>query len=263
MLKTSHLFRVQTWHAYLRSYTHRSAEHKFIVFAQGRTGSWLLRDLVNCHPDIHADKEVLELPVSYPFKALEGLSSKHIRKKTVYGCHLQIKQIRDVQGQDVGSFLTKLHESGWKIIYLRRENYLRQSVSSMVAVQRRLWKSRQSLTADQTPRSNIDQSNNKFTLDCDRLLEWLRQREVNRTQEISALASLPFLELVYERDLRCSDQHQSTAQRIFEYLDLKPATVTSSLKRLGADKITDQIENYDEVKDMLDATGHSHFLHEI
>ena len=74
----------------------------------------------------------------------------------------------------------------------------------------------------------------------------MRQREVNRTQEISALASLPFLELVYEGDLRCSDQHQSTAQRIFEYLDLKPVTVTSSLKRLGADEITDQIENYDE-----------------
>lgn len=253
-MKTPFGFRLQTWHAYLRSFTHSYADNRFIVFAQGRTGSWLLRDLLNCHPLIQADKEVLQYPVMSPYRVMQGHGSKY--PHNVYGCHIQIKQIRDVQGQDADSFLKNLHQAGWKIIYLRRDNYLRQSVSSMLAVQRRLWKSRQDLNADQT-------ENTRQSLDCDVLLEWLHQRDRNQKQEESALEKLPFLELVYERDLRSAEHHQRTAHKIFEYLGLESVTVGSTLKRLGSDNLAEQIQNYDEVAAMLESNGYAHFLNDV
>jgi len=253
-MKTPLRFRLQTWHAYFRLFTNSCADNRFIVFAQGRTGSWLLRDLLNCHQSIQADKEVLQYPVVSPNRVLQGLSSKSAGD--VYGCHIQIKQIRDTQGLSVEPFLTNLHQTGWKIIYLRRENYLRQSVSSMLAVQRRVWKSRQDVSLGQT-------ENTLHSIDCDALLEWLHERDRNQKQEALALQKLPYLELVYERDLRCAEQHQTTAEKIFEYLGLEPVMVSSSLKRLGTDNLAEQIQNYDEMVAMLKSNGYAHFLHDV
>jgi LPS sulfotransferase NodH len=255
MLTEKQQFRIQTWNAYLQSFIRCRSDQKFMVFAQGRTGSWLLRDLLNSHPRVHADKEVLQWPIQFPKRALLGLSSSYNTR--VYGCHVQIKQIRDVQGKNVAEFLSYLHQQDWKIIYLRRNNYLRQSVSSMLAVQRRLWKS------SQTEHLNSDGVEHKYTLDCSALLRWLNKRQIYRKQEQLALSGLPFLELVYEHDLRGCDQHQKTAERIFDYLGLDSVTVKSSLKRLGSNNLVEQIENYEEVVAMLESSQQMHFLDQI
>lgn len=257
-------FKIQSWLAYLTSFAPVCARSKFIVFAQGRTGSWLLRDLLNCHPCIHSDKEVLQWQVKSPYRVLTGLSRQH--RKSVYGCHVQIKQLRDIQGVDAKAFLSDLHQSGWKIIYLRRENFLRQSVSSMIAVERQLWKTRNVSGAGQASSNHTGFSSRiegKVSIETSALLEWLRQRDVNREQEVLALSGVPFLELVYEYNLRRHEQHHDTAQRVFEYLGLKPATVNTSLKRLGSNDLADQIENYEEVEAMLQATDYRHFLNKI
>ena len=243
-------FRYQTGLAYARGLLLPPSSQKFVVFAQGRTGSWLLHDLLNHHPQIEMDKEVLQYPVYASLPLVTGHACG--RCANIYGCHIQIRHLRDTQGVNPQQFLRDLHERQWQIIYLRRENYLRQSISSMVAVQRRIWKSSSTQT---NPKQKVH-------IDCTELQSWLRQRQQNRIDELEALNGLPHMEIVYESDLLHSEKHQSTLNRIFEMFNVSPIPAKSQWRRLGSDNLTDIIQNYDEVAAIVEQTEFGAMLYD-
>lgn len=45
---------------------HPDPPRKFVIFAQGRSGSTLLTSTLDSHPDIHCDDEILIVPRAFP-----------------------------------------------------------------------------------------------------------------------------------------------------------------------------------------------------
>lgn len=98
-------------------------EKKFVIFGRGRSGSTLLVELLDSHPQIHCDNEILHDRVLFPRLYIDSCASRY--QSQVYGFKFLSYQIKDVQRiSQPKKFLLQLYQSGYKIIYLRRENLL-------------------------------------------------------------------------------------------------------------------------------------------
>lgn len=221
---------------------------RFVLFAQGRTGTWLLYHLLNQHPQIRAEKEILRLPVMAPLRYLDSRS--RLRRSDVYGCHVQIAQLLAVQQVDPERFLTRLHERGWRIIYLRRRDWLRQSISTMIAGQRQEWFSYRERSL----------ANERFHIEPDELLDWLDRRAEHTRREGEILASLPHLALTYEDDLLHESAHGRTLARVWRFLGVPRSPVAVSTRRMSPGDLGEIVRNYDEVVAAVAASRFAHFV---
>lgn len=110
---------------------------KFVLFAQGRTGSDLLNSLINSHPAIYCDEEILNHKVLFPMTFVKGKYA--LSPRNVYGFKLKIYHVTDSQNIDNPKhFMSDLYQRGWKMIYLYRRNILRQVISGFVAQKKQI-----------------------------------------------------------------------------------------------------------------------------
>lgn len=222
---------------------------KFVIFAQDRTGSTLLVDLLNS-PQICCDGEILKERRRFFLRSFLAAKSVRLRRIEIYGFSVKIKQLKDTQKvNDIRSFLIDLHEKGWKIIYLKRENFLRQAVSRLVADHRGY---RRYLS--DPPEQLV------IRIDCQELLRRIKKIEFLRREEEKALSGLPYLELVYEDHLLKPECHQPTLDRIFEYFGIASVPVKTDLVKITPEKFVDFIENYDEFMKIVKDAGYARFL---
>lgn len=222
---------------------------KFVIFAQARTGSTLLGDLLRSHPEIYCDGELFpDGTLLFPYRYIIGRAAK--RKQQIYGYQLKIDQFELIQRIDAPTFLSKLHQEGWKILYLQRTNILRQAISELVARSRNKWEDR----------SKNPLKNQKIKIDNQQLLRLLEWRENMLQQERQALAGVSYLPLTYENDLLNSDKHQQTLNKVFNYLGVASAPVQTRFQRTTSDQISDFIENYHEIADLIAQTDYDRFL---
>lgn len=224
--------------------------NKFVIFTQGRTGSELLCDLINTHPDIHCDTEILrKIRVLFPLQYVYGRAAR-IQQNT-YGFKVKPYQLTDDQKIDPHTFLTQLYNQQWKIIYLKRLNVLRQSLSMLIAIKRKnVWHLKSSQTVD-SKKVNIDP--NKLIQEIERHLKYL-----NLEKDI--LTDLPHLSLVYEADLLNRENHQKTLDGIFDYLGIDSVTVKTNFKKTIALPLSNYIENYEEIVHRIHQTPYAKFL---
>jgi hypothetical protein len=208
----------------------------FVIFAQGRTGTWLLRDLLNSHPKVQCDKEILQQRVLLPMRCVKG----HVRcsARTVYGFHVQINQLLSTQPCDPYDFMHALDNQGWHILYLKRNDIVRQSLSTMIAHQRQEWVTTQANPLD----------GQRFTIDPQALLDWLRRRVEHQALEAYILKNLDHLCLDYETHLQDSAVHQQTMDRVFEYLRLETMPVSTVIQKIMPQDLREVIANYDVVE---------------
>lgn len=229
---------------------------RFIVFAHFRSGSGLLCDLLNLHPEIHCDYEIL-----YPFLAsrmkprffplfLQGLVAR--TDAGAYGCNIKLDQLERVH-PDPRRFMEERHREGWKIIYLRRVDILRAALSNFIASRHQ----RYSL-----PKEHAAAPVAKTHIECDELLNLLHWYQRIAEEEAEVLAALPHLALIYEQDLLAAPRHQATLDRVFDYLGLRGAPVESKSARTGSDRLADSIENYRAVVEFVGRTPYARFLNE-
>jgi len=230
-------------------------DNKFIIFSQFRTGSHLLTNLLNCHPNVFCAGEIflnnlVRKKLFFPMLYIKG---KMVRfEKHVYGFQLKSYHINKLHFIfDRKEFLTTLHKNGWKIIHLQRRNLLRQTISGMVARQRQQWN-----TTKEKPFLK-----SKFLIDSKKLIKGIQNRENLKLQEKEMLVQLPYcLEVIYEDELLNSEQHQKTADRVFEYLGVDSVPVKTTLIKASSDKLSDMIENYEEVSSVISKTKYAKFL---
>ena len=71
---------------------------------------------------------------------------------------------------------------------------------------------------------------------------------------------IPYITIVYEEDLLPGDKQQKTMDRIFDYLDLPSVSVRTNLVRTTSDNMSDFIENYEEVVNIISQTKYAEFL---
>lgn len=231
---------------------------KFIIFAQGRTGSSLLRNLLNSHPGVHCDKELLgrrRLIFVKSFLTFRRL----FFKKCAYGFKVKIYQLTDVQKiRNPRQIMIDLHKKGWNIIYLRRKNLLHHAVSNIVAKHRKKENPSGKAYAHRIEDGPIELK--KIHVNCDELIQRMRAREIFCAQENLILDGLPHMRFVYEDHLLKSEDHQSTASRIFDHLGLPVSPVAARLVKIVPERLADIIDNFDEIVKTINKTKYAKFL---
>ena len=227
----------------------RPDPRKFVLFAQGRTGSTLLGELLGSHPQVVYADEILRARVRSTRLWVEGRRRRHPGK--VFGFHVKIYQLTDVQGvRDPGRWLAGMHRHGWAVVALRRRNLLRHVLSNMA------------IAASGTVHDRGGSTRaGGLTVDPAELVHWIGVREGVGAAERRALAGVPHVALTYEDDLQDSDGWAAATGRVFAHLGLEPAPVTSSLRRTLPGPLEELIANYDEVASALRGTPYEQFLH--
>jgi len=209
----------------------------------------LLADLLNCSPEIHCDGEILTRRVLWPHWYVKARAMRFPGK--VYGFKLMSHHLRR-QRVALRDFLLAHHRQGGRTIYLSRYNILRQAISGLLAGQTGLWRSDpQTLDARRTGKSRID---------CQDLLRTIRWIEAQRAKEQQALDGLPFVTVVYEKHLLDPDARQRSLDQLFGYLGVRPVPVRTSLVRVSTDRLSDLVENFDEVARAVSIGGYARFL---
>lgn len=222
-----------------------------MILLQGRSGSQLLASMLNNHPAIHCDGELLSPKYVHKLQSV----TRYLRGRTlchqepVFGfrlkwMHLLCHRVKPEQ------YLNKMIGSGWQFIYSRRRNLLQQTLSFMIASRRGRWR-------DQTANPL---SNRKFHIDCEQLLQNLEKQERWRLQEKAFLKAVPHLDIVYEDDLLLTKKHQSTLDRILAFLQLSSIPAQTDLVKTGSKNLADDIDNYDEVVGTISRTKYATYL---
>jgi len=223
-------------------------ERRFVIFAQGRSGSTLLTDILNSHPRIYCADEILTWPHRYPLAWANACSIGH--RGDTYGFKVKIYQLTQAQRMDdPGVFLRRLHDDGWQLIHLQRHNILRQALSAMVAAQRDMY---HLAAGAQGPQA--------VKIDVDDLLWRTEERARFLAAEDSAMGGIPHLKLSYESDLLQPEAQQHTGARVFEWLGLEPAAITVRLRKIVPEDLNKVVVNYDEAERAIRASPFAELL---
>ena len=244
--------RAREMHAYARLLikTSDAPAVKFVIFAQGRTGSELLRSLINSSPEIHCEDEILYHKVFNPQAYIRGRLA--LSKAKAYGFKVKIYQLSKDQGmREPGQFVHNLHEQGWKIIYLKRRNILRQTFSAFFARHRKVFHHKH---------ADDSQAVRKMRVDPDKLVTKMREREAYLAQEKQILENLPHVTVVYEDELLNAENHQSASDKVFDFLGVPCVPVETQFIRITSSRLADFIENYDQVVQAVSEAGYAEFL---
>ncbi len=241
----------------LFNYKLKYPENKFVIYTRGRTGSTVLTELLNCHPDIYCDVEIFnflysENTVRFPGLYIKSCSKRaSVYKKPVYGFKVKIAQLRhEHKYEDYEKILTDLHSDGWKFIHLKRLNFLKHKLSNIYASKTNIYHLKK--TDDKKPQ--------KIKVDCKELLEGIKYSEIVEKTEEENLKNIPHLKLIYENDILDNSVHQETADKVFRFLGLNSCKVKTNLKRIVNEDLKESIINYDEIYSSLKDTKYSKYL---
>ncbi len=226
---------------------------RFVIVTPGRTGSELLVELLNSHPDIVCDPEILDQRRVLPDRFVAGRATRAgLSGAKAYGFKLFCGHFGYQPMRDRDEFLRQLSDEGVRLIFLRRENRLDQAVSSVVAAQTR-WHWRRQDGGTFAP----------LTVDAVEVLVMAYLFEESEQYLESILAPLPHLRLVYEDNLIDPAAQQATVDLICADLGLPSALAKSNLVRLTPPRLENVIANFAEVADLVRPTRFGCYLDEV
>ncbi|PWD97762.1 sulfotransferase family protein [Marinilabilia rubra] len=234
---------------YIKALKCLGATHqKFLIFGQGRSGSTLLVSLLNSHPNIKCEGEILNNATNFrkgnilfPKLFLRGKLAMYGNKFS-YGYKVKVYQLEEQKKiHNISQFLNKQQNNGWKIIFLQRKNVFDHAMSNIMAETTKRYHSYNNLNDYQAP---------KIKVNINDLDEKIHFRHHYHKLENEILANLKgdYITVTYEDDLLIPEKHQKTASKIFNYLNLEDADVATHLKKINSKKWDELIENYQEVK---------------
>lgn len=230
----------------------RGASLGFVIFASGRTGSSLLMDLLNSHPGIECEDEILSHRVLSAHRFLDARAA--LSRRAMFGFKLKLHHLATQGITDPAAFLGRLHAEGCRIVHLARRDRLRQALSSAVARQRL---TQHQTRAGQRPRAG------PFRIDVPWLIGRMRQMDAGLQGERAALTGLPHLALWYEDDLLRRESFQASLDRVFDYLGLDQAPVRTEYVRTGTDRLADLVANLAEIRQALRTTEYASLAGEL
>jgi LPS sulfotransferase NodH len=226
-------------------------EGRFLVLSQSRSGTTLLKELLNAHPMIECAGELLVDWVPWPELYVEAQS--RARRDKVFGFKVFIHHLDRDQGmEDPARFLRRMHEKGYRLVYLKRENLVRHAMSQMLRKATGVTHARDGKV--QIPRHQVDAR---------AFMRHLQVRDYYWRQAERALEGLPHHRVLYESALETSANHQSTMQQLFTFLGLPPIEVCARLKRINDKPLSEIVENYDEIVQAVDAGPYSCWLEQL
>lgn len=202
--------------------------------------------------EIVFQEDVLSQTVRFPRMSLY----QRIRqsKGEVYGFNLTVEQIRQVQQlADPNQFLHDLRRGGCRVVFLNRRDMLRHAIATL-----RAHSIGYNFHNGEKPQAN--RSSNKLTVDVSELLACLKYLDNQRLEANAILHDVPHLSLMYEDDLMDPNTYPETAQKLSHFLEIPEIQPVGSALKLVHQKLTDIVENYDEVYSGLEASDYAYLL---
>lgn len=224
---------------------------KFVIVTLGRTGSELLVELLDSHPDITCRGELLaDSPRLPQLHVRARAAAAGLGQAKAFGWKLLLAQFVDnprLNGRL--DYLAHLNEGGYQILLLERRDYLQQAISWNRA-EIGSYHYRQGEKTEFVP----------SLIEPELLLYWTRVNEEAAVALRRSVGALPRLELVYEDDLLDPAVHQATVDRVCAYLGIGPAPVSSRLIKVAPRRTDEMLSNWDEVKALFTRSGAAHLL---
>ena len=229
---------------------------RFLIFAQGRTGSTLLVDLLNSHPDIFSLGEILSRTVvtniKHPTRFADGLMT--LNKNPTRGFKVKAYQISREQGKNTNKVLTSFYSKGWKIIYLHRDNFLLHAISDLRSEKTKTW---------HHIKGTDRKATNKTYIGYDELWEAITYREKCKAEEIEALSGIEYFSMSYEADLLNAEKQTKSMKNLLNYLDASEIKLDTKLQKIVKGQLSDSIENFSELKTKLINTRFKKYLENL
>lgn len=225
----------------------------FILLFIGRTGSSYIIDMLNSHSDIIAERELL-VPLTDSESEYNCLNSLYTKKREANISAVGFKtKLTDVY--DVKQFGRILDEFDTKIIYLYRDNIVKQTISRIN--RKRLHEDRQ--------HHNLERGDDKlpsFSIKPEEFEKWLDET-YNRSIEIHQYmhnVKRPQLRISYEDLL---NNHDLVFKRIFDFIEVESKKMKSELIKNTSDNLKDVLINYDELKGIYKNTKFEKMFHSV
>lgn len=223
---------------------------KFLVIARARSGTTLLKELLNSNPAVQCDGEVLHRGKVAPLAFLNAMAGKSTAQ--AYGAKFLSYQMVQVQRlSDPVDFLRRANADGFKLIHLVRDTFW-QSMSLSRSHMKQQYHS-----------STGAKHSEAVYLPPDWFVERMEWHDMLLRYENACLESLPHLRLTYEDDLQDSDKQQATASRVFDYIGVPDAPVSTRLNKILPSDPRAVLENFDELAEAIRAAGMGHLLPEF
>jgi hypothetical protein len=217
---------------------------RFVIFGQGRSGSTLLVKMLNAHPDITCDLEVMNarlwgrisrrllLPLwrYYPIPLFSYKAAR--RQRRAYGFKLFFDHCKRT---DI--VLAQMYRQGWRIIYNQRRDVLTQAISLGVAQTTHRWHRRNGKPVESTT----------IFIQPALVLTRLATYLADKKRITGLLAKLPHLDICYEDDLEDTSVWERTSSRLLEYLGLPVMPLTASQVKTWDRPYSELIDNYAEI----------------
>jgi LPS sulfotransferase NodH len=208
--------------------------------------------LLRSHDGIECDGEILGAPVRSPWWWVRAHAAAARRRgATGYGFKILYTDLTDVQRiTKPRVFLERLIDHGYLLVTLERRNLLRQAVSWIQA------------TDQQTHyRSEVERSKYRaVSVEPEAAVAVMFMAEAVKKEAAEVTSGLPHVSVIYEDDLEDPSTHQATADRVFNALGVPSEPVASSLVRSSARRLSEAIDNYDELVDVLSRTRYAEYL---
>lgn len=245
---------VEFWFYLVRFCLPRRSRIRFVILTYGRTGSEVLVDLLNKHPDITCKSELLNDMFGtkhFPLTYIEGRARWGWSKAWGFklkGQHLVEHIAAGKQEADPATFIRRLHDRGWKIIHLTRKNVIQQAISIMIGEATGKWHTKQS---ERPPETHLDYTE---------LMNVVEKIETSLEWEERMLQQFSHFTLSYEDDLAAPERQTESTARIFSFLGLSPRNVQTDFKRTGSSNLSKYLSNYSEIRDKLLGTKYESFI---
>lgn len=245
--------------------------NRFIIVCAARTGSTLLRLLLQSHPDICCHGEIIT-PDERHVVQLAGM-------KADYKSNLRDLLI-DTRKSDPARFLCDFalypgrflavglkikyseflpevigNAHAWvlenmdvKIIHLRRRNLLRRLVSHQFALQTGV---NMVLTGGNVPEYK------SLRLDFDACVDDFETVRAEEERFSSLFSGHPVIDLAYEAVV---DPQSGERARILDFLGVPQAPLSTPMVKLGRDDLGESIENYEDLRRQAQGTPYAKFF---
>lgn len=229
---------------------------RFVIFAQGRSGSTALRNLLDNHPRIQCEGELLMRRKFWAIDFIEGKAHSYNRLGKTWGFKLKWWHLTKYQNANVSEFLKRIHNNGWKIIYLKRKNIVYQALSTLSGEART---DASSTTRNKWRYAKEDEVTNP-EIDVSKLQNYIESRKEQTITEKKALSDIPHHTVVYERNLADSSYHQKTLDSLCGFLGLTKCDANISFKKTGGGKVSKYARNAEQVTEKIEELGFDHYL---
>ena len=227
------------------------------MLTPGRSGSIFLLKLLDSHPRVTGDGEILARAEEDPNRIMAthcwaaGAAGSEAWGFALHPRHLDLRGITDRS-----AWMARLHHHGVRPIVLIRANPIAHAVSAMIAAIRQSWH------AYDDDESNQPEDDAPVELDLDVLVRSVARSEHEADAVRSMVGLRSHIWLTYEEDLATADAQQATVQRVFDYLGVEHHDVSTSISR-RATPLPEMVTNWESARGLLTETRWASYLDEV